>query len=284
VGLFSLFEHSKRRGRRERPLAITIDEFSAMAAKVTAGTNPLAAMLDEFIQQYLRGHNIWLTVAHQSIEQIDFQVRNSLLSLGTYMFGRAATMPEARILADVLYKRDPMRVKYWHRVWASEPILGQTRTIGTSHFVIDHRPEFMSLEDQQEESARRIAELRLFEFLCRPALREGEVSSSVIPISIANLDFDNETESYQFPDYARVARFRAALEAQTGIPAATILKELASCLPATRGTGSSRRLRRRKRPHRKRRKSNLLQDSIRRQHQFLNGREEELPGKPALLS
>jgi hypothetical protein len=61
---FSLFEFIKRRGRRERPLAITIDEFSAMAAKVTAGTNPLAAMLDEFIQQYLRGQNIWLTVAH----------------------------------------------------------------------------------------------------------------------------------------------------------------------------------------------------------------------------
>src|SRR5918999_44792 len=91
----SLFEHGKRRGRREHPLAITIAEFSAMAAKVTAGTNPLAQMLDEFIQQYLRGQNIWLTVAHQSIEQLDEQVRNSLLSLGTYMFGRAATMPEA---------------------------------------------------------------------------------------------------------------------------------------------------------------------------------------------
>jgi hypothetical protein len=60
----SLFEHGKRRGRREHPLAITIAEFSAMAAKVTAGTNPLAQMLDEFIQQYLRGQNIWLTVAH----------------------------------------------------------------------------------------------------------------------------------------------------------------------------------------------------------------------------
>jgi hypothetical protein len=120
----SLYEHIKRRGRREKPLAITIDEFSAMAAKVSAGTNPLAQLLDEFIQQYLRGQNIWLTACHQSISQIDEQVRNSLLSLGTYIFGRA-TMPDARILADVLYKRDPMRVKYWHRVWASAPIRGQ---------------------------------------------------------------------------------------------------------------------------------------------------------------
>jgi hypothetical protein len=26
--------------------------------------NPLSALFDEFIQQYLRGQNIWLTIAH----------------------------------------------------------------------------------------------------------------------------------------------------------------------------------------------------------------------------
>jgi hypothetical protein len=115
----SLYEHIKRRGRREQPLSLCIDEFSAMAAKVTEGTNPLAELLDEFIQQYLRGQNIWLTVSHQSIYQIDEQLRNTLLSLGSYMFGRAATMPEARILADVLFKRDPYLVKHWRKVWMS---------------------------------------------------------------------------------------------------------------------------------------------------------------------
>jgi hypothetical protein len=49
----SLYEFIKRRGRRETPLALTIDEFSAMAYQVTDGTNPLAVMFDEFIQQYL---------------------------------------------------------------------------------------------------------------------------------------------------------------------------------------------------------------------------------------
>jgi hypothetical protein len=277
----SLYEHIKRRGRRERPLAITIDEFSAMAQKVTAGTNPLAQMLDEFIQQYLRGQNIWLTVAHQSVNQIDEQLRNTLFSLGTYIFGRAP-MPEARILADVLCKRDPYLVKHWRKVWGSEPITdrGSGHIIGSSHFVLDHEPEFMSLEDQLEEAANRIAGLGLFQFLCRPALREGEVSQVVIPLSIANLDRDEETDEYQFPNYDRVARFRAALEAQTGIPAATILKELASCLPATRGTRViTPSPQAQASPPETRRKSNLLQDSIRRQHQFLNGREEELPGK-----
>jgi hypothetical protein len=238
----SLYEHIKRRGRREYPLAITIDEFSAMAAKVTEGTNPLAQMLDEFIQQYLRGQNIWLTVSHQSIEQIDEQVRNSLLSLGTYMFGRAATMPEARILADVLFKRDPYLVKYWHRVWMSG---GSLHGQPLAPFIVDHDPEFMNLEEQQEIAAKRIAELGLFQFLCRPALREGEVSSSVIPLTIANLDFDAEAGEYQFPDYDRVARFRSALASQSGIPAASILKELEASLPVLRAAqgGHSPRLR-----------------------------------------
>jgi hypothetical protein len=230
----SLYEHIKRWGRRQQPLAITFDEFSAMAHKVVEGVNPLAELLDEFIQQYLRGQNIWLTVSHQSIKQIDDQVRNSLLSLGTYMFGRAATMEEARILADVLFKKDPFRVKHWRKVWGSQPLIGSGGHYANVHEVIDYEPEFMRLEEQQEEAANRIAELGLFQFLCRPALHEGAVSHAVIPVTIENLDRDAETDEYQFPDYERVARFRSALASQAGIPAATILKELESSLPIQR--------------------------------------------------
>jgi hypothetical protein len=92
----------------------------------------------------------------------------------------------------------------------------------------------MNLEEQLEEAAKRIYELRLFEFLARPALREGEVSHSVIPLTIANLDQDAETGEHHLPNYARVARLRRALEAQSGIPAASILKELDASLPVQR--------------------------------------------------
>jgi hypothetical protein len=145
-------------------------------------------------------------------------------------------MPEARILADALFKRDPMRVKYWHRVWASEPIINSfTRsTIGTNHFVIDHRPEFMNLEDQLEQAANRIAELGLFQYLCRPALREGEVSQSVIPVTIEHVDRDEETGEYHFPNPQRILEVCALLAAQSGIPAATISKEVESVLPPPR--------------------------------------------------
>jgi hypothetical protein len=245
----SLYEHIKRRGRREKPLAITIDEISAMAFKVANGRNPLAELLDEFIQQYLRGQNIWLTVAHQSVNQLDEQVRNSLFSLGTYLFGRADTMSEARILADVLgFKRDPFRVKHWHKTWGKfdPPPFGlgysyrQREAINQyypnyPYYVLDTEPgAYMNLEEQLEEAARRLYELDRFEFLCRPAIREGVVSKAVIPLSIANLD--RHAGEYQFPNHERVARFRDVLAAKDGIPAATILKELDLSLPATRAT------------------------------------------------
>jgi hypothetical protein len=258
----SLYEFIKRRGRRARPLAITIDEFSAMAFKVTNGRNPLAELLDEFIQQYLRGQNIWLTVAHQSINQIDEQILNSLFSLGTFLFGRAATgMAEARILADVLFgAKDPFRVKHWHKTWGKfdPPPFGlgysyrQREAIRLHYpdhpyYVLDTEPgAYVSLEEQQEESAARIAGLGLFEFLCRPAIQEGVVSKEVIPISIANLD--RHEGEYQFPNYERVARFRDVLAAKDGIPAAAILKELDSALPATRAARDGHAPRQREQP------------------------------------
>jgi hypothetical protein len=216
-----------------------------MAYKVTAGTNPLAELLDEFIQQYLRGQNIWLTVAHQSINQIDEQVRNSLLSLGTYMFGRAATMPEARILADVLFKRDPYLVKHWRKVWMSG---GSLHGLPLPAYVVDYEPEFMPLEEQQERFAQAITEQGLFEFLLRPAIREGEVSQSVVPITIANLDRDEETGEYQFPNHERVSLLRGALESQAGIPAATILKELDMSLPVQKAATDGHSIRQREEP------------------------------------
>jgi hypothetical protein len=117
-------------------------------------------------------------------------------------------------------------------VWGTEPITLGGRYAGSVNVVIDHDPEFMPLEEQQERFAQYLTEQGLFEFLLRPAIREGEVSKAVIPISIANLDRDAETGEYQFPNYERVARLRSVLESQAGIPAAAILKELDSQIPA----------------------------------------------------
>src|ERR671915_2060955 len=113
----NLLEHIKFRGRNPRPLAVLIDEISALTQKIMTGINPLAAELDEFINQYMRGHNVWLTCIHQELNQIDEQLRNTLLNLGTYIIGGTSSMDSARLLADALFLRDPWTVKHWRPVW-----------------------------------------------------------------------------------------------------------------------------------------------------------------------
>jgi hypothetical protein len=220
----SIYEYIRRRGRRDHPLGLIFDEFASLCHKLPGGENPMATLLDEFINVYMRNHHIWLTVAHQSLYQIDEALRYTLLSLGNYAFGRAATMPEARLLADVLYRTNPYLVKHWRKVWGSEPVLSPGgRIIGSEHVVIDHEPEFMPLEEQQERFAQRITKQGLFEFLLRPRLREGEVSQEVTPISIANAVVNPETGEAQFPDQEAVARFRSLLTTAAGIPIKSLL-------------------------------------------------------------
>jgi hypothetical protein len=218
----SLYEHIKFRGRNPRPLAVLIDEISALTNKIMSGDNPLAAELDEFINQYMRGHNVWLTCIHQELNQIDEHMRNTLLSLGTYIFGGSSSMESARLLADALFLRDPARVKHWRKVWMSG---GSLRGVPQPPYVIDVEPEFMPLEEQKELFAQRVKGLGLFQFVVRPALSEGMIGTAVYPLRIHNVDLDPKTGQLAFPEQHVLARIRAILAARSGKPITALLAE-----------------------------------------------------------
>jgi hypothetical protein len=220
-----LYEWIKTRGRQDdNPFGVIIDEFAHMTCKVAGGTNPLAQDLDEFINVYMRQHTIWFTAAHQELYQIDEQLRNTLLSLGTYIIGDTSSMQSARDLADALYFRDPFWVK------DAEPIYGR-RYQHSPLEVIDVKLHFMPLEEQTELFAQRIKSLGRFQFLLRPALAEGHIDSAVVPLSIRDLDRDKETGEYQFPESDLMVRVRAALAKQSGTPIARLLQEQEHRLP-----------------------------------------------------
>jgi hypothetical protein len=145
-----LYSWIKTRGRNdEQPFGLIIDEFAHMTQNVISGTNPLAQELDEFINVYMRQHTIWFTAAHQELYQIDEQLRNTLLSLGTYILGSTSSMESARDLADALFLRDPYWVKHYRAVWG--------RTLShTPLEVIAEEPEFMPLAEQTELFVKRI--------------------------------------------------------------------------------------------------------------------------------
>jgi hypothetical protein len=218
----SLYEHIKFRGRSPRPLSVLIDEISALTNKIMSGENPLAAELDELINQYMRGHNVWLTCIHQELHQIDEHLRNTLLSLGTYIIGGTSGMDAARLLADALFLRDPFRVKHRRNVWMSG---GSLYGRPLAPYVVDTEPEFMPLEEQRELFAQRVKRLGLFQFLVRPALSEGSIGSSVLPLSIQNVDRDPKTGQAAFPEQHVLARIRAILAVRSGKPIASLLAE-----------------------------------------------------------
>jgi hypothetical protein len=121
-----LYSWIKTRGRQDdKPFGLIIDEFAHMTQQIIDGANPLARELDEFINVYMRQHTIWFTAAHQELYQIDEQLRNTMLSLGTYILGDTSSMESARTLADALFSRDPYWVKHNRLVWGA--CLGTSR-------------------------------------------------------------------------------------------------------------------------------------------------------------
>jgi hypothetical protein len=195
-----------------------------MTQKVVDATNPLAQDLDTFINVYMRQHTVWFTAAHQELYQIDEQLRNTLLSLGTYILGGTSSMQSARDLADALFFRDPFRLK------DAEPIYGR-RFLHSPLEVIDVKLHFMPLEEQTELFAQRIRKLGRFQFLFRPALAEGHIGQDVLSLSIQDLDRDKATGEYQFPEAPLMARLRTALATQSGIPMQRLLQEQENRLP-----------------------------------------------------
>jgi hypothetical protein len=226
-----LYSWIKTRGRQdENPFGVIIDEFAHMTQQVTGGTNPLAKELDEFINVYMRQHTIWFTAAHQELYQIDEQLRNTVLSLGTYILGGTSSMDSARQLADVLFSRDPYWVKYWRPV--PDPLPYSDRRALRELGVPDPmEPEFMPLEEQTELFAQRIKNLGRFQFLLRPAIAEGHVGQAVLPLSIREEDRDKATGEYQFPEAHLMHRLRAALAKQSGMPIQRLLQEQEGRIP-----------------------------------------------------
>ena len=223
-----IFEFIKLRGRRNTPFGLIIDEFSALCAHLPTGDNPLVGLLEEFLNIYQRNHRIYFTCSYQSVFQVPEQLRHSLLGLGNLVVGRPPTMVEARLLADLLFDRDPNRVQHYHRTWASDYFRHSGRT---THYVIDQEPVYMRLDSQLELHAQKLYHQGLFEFMLRPSLQEGAVAAAAIPISIGRVLQDPVTGEYSFPDQAIVTKFRSLLAQHCGVPIQTLLAEHDALFP-----------------------------------------------------
>jgi hypothetical protein len=228
------YEWVKTRGRSPQPFGLILDELVAMTQKVVAGENFFGQELAEFITQYQRSAQIWLSVAFQSPLQLDEEVRETVLSLGTLILGQAPTTAAARVLAEYLCFPNPQRIKH-ERVFQRGPYScgGVTTTSKPQK-----EPVFMPINEQLELYVQWIQRRRMYSFLLRPALSEGEISTEVHPIHIRDIDRDRETGEYRFPHEGLMEQFRATLAAKHGTPVQVLLAEQENRLqpPAARPT------------------------------------------------
>jgi hypothetical protein len=241
--LESLLGHLKKRGRRKTPFVVMVDEFANLTAAGTVDNKPLAELFDELLAQYASNNMIFVTLALQSLDQVDTRLRQTLLRMGTIISSRAGTPREARALADVLFRKDINRVQHNRKVFGKVDPPPFIRGLGYRpaeslsldkqlspyypYYILEVDPQYMGLQLQEEEAAGKIQALGTLEFLCRA--REGTVSEDVLSFSIADALRDPETGEWQFPDPdqdgALIAKAQQELAARSGIPLTDILKE-----------------------------------------------------------
>jgi hypothetical protein len=217
-----IFEYIKLRGRQNDPLGLICDEFSSICSHMPGGSTPLVDLLSELITVYQRNHHIYFTYSYQPISTIPDGLRDMLLGLGNLVVGKPPTMPEARLMADLIFARDPYRVQHYKNTWGSDHSWFTGRT---SHYVIDQEPVYLPLESQLELNALKLYHQRLFEFILRPSVGEGDVAAEAFPINIAHLARDTKTGEFSYPDQAIVPAFRTLLAAQSGVPIQALLAE-----------------------------------------------------------
>lgn len=210
-----LMEYLKSRGPgRHSPISVVIDELAAIVGNhAGAGESAIGQLIDEVIQVYMRGFSIWLTVAHQEAFQLDERSLHAVMSMGTQILGVTTDQDAALALARQFFPIDVRRVKSWERVWGHSLV---------GDYVIENRPLFFTVEEQHYISAEYFKGLGLFEFVVRPAMREGDVTGRVLAVSIKNLDRG------QWINEPVVAEARARLAERVGIPVSTVLAQIES--------------------------------------------------------
>lgn len=204
----------KHRGHgRHTPVSVVIDELTTLLNQGTIGTNTFVEEIDALINVIARSHQVWLTTAIQEAWQVDERIIKALMTMGTQVVGVTSDQKTAELIAEGLYQYQPDwtrktqdQVHYDSRMGWAVP-MGVTTTEYT-------------YQEQMVLHAYTIRQLRLFEFLVRPALGEGATGQHMHTVSIANLD------KGIWVDEPLVAEARRRLSVRCGTPVATLLQQI----------------------------------------------------------
>jgi hypothetical protein len=213
-----LLSFLEARGPDQSPISIIVDELKAFKAAQVAGDDTFFEFLDVLVNTTMRGHNLWLTLAHQSMMQFDERVGEVLISMDTQIIGKAGSMRSAVAVAQEMAKIDPYKVKRERNIYGTQNYLADRWDTIARHayFVLDTEPVEFTAGDQIREEAYQFRDLPAFTF------RLYVKDSGPRQFSIANL------EPGIYPDTTVVPAIRQKLMQRDGRKVEDVLTEIAS--------------------------------------------------------
>lgn len=209
----------RHRGLYQTPISIIIDELKAFKAGQSTSSDVFFDDMDVLVNTTMREHNLWLTLAHQSMAQFDDRVGEVLMSMNTQILGTAGSRRSATQIAQELTKVDPLKIKRTRNVYGNDPYYAKsTHSIPTpSYFVIEEEPVEFTAGEQIREVAEKIYELKPFTFIMR-VRGEDEVQR----FSIAHIEKDI------YPDKNLLPEIRKKLMQRDGRKITDVLAEIAA--------------------------------------------------------
>lgn len=141
------------------PLAIHFDELTELTNQVSLEHDLFSREIDYLFNVIQRNYSCYVTAALQHLWQVGERTQQTLLSLGTHMFGTQSSMQVAERISRRYADLDPMRPKRVEPIW----MMGQEEP-----FIVDYRDVDFPLEEQAFLAARGMLRLPPFTFLVKP--------------------------------------------------------------------------------------------------------------------
>lgn len=190
------------------PIGLVIDELTELTNQVSLDVDLFARDLDELINVYARNYGIWLTLAHQEMFQLSVGVQQSLLTMGTQVFGVTADFEAAQRTAQQFFGIDPYSVKRIENIYG-----------GPYSSVLEKREAFMPLDEQVLLGAQRLMALQPFEFLVKRKDSPHLHKTSLRALLSTPWPSDNA---------AALAYIREQLSMRAGVPRAALVSRSAN--------------------------------------------------------
>jgi hypothetical protein len=240
---FLSFVKTRGAGYTHQPISLIIEELKYFFTgfETDEGDKAFAQEIIELLYIFARNMRICPVLITQDPLPFGEYARQALLSVGTHFVGPVHNFDAALLLARALIPHDPMKVKYWHPIYMNvtdytKPIPTSQRswTFQQSVQIVDYRPEFYALPEQEYNTAQRLIHLPAFHFLFRPALAEGTISKDIFHITIENMDIG------RWPNPQKITEMEETLSRLSGRSVSDTLVEINARLPMALPVASKR--------------------------------------------